>query len=323
MKQTKDHQLFFRVQSKFSKIPFTQSYAWFNYFGGKDISFFYDDETDPAFCCWGRERRLPFSKSLFLEIQGEAYSDSISDSQITKFYSSLLDLNYSAIEINSNNQYITDFEIGIRRAGFKRPIALFSCPLTIHIDLDKEFNYDRNWKRNLKKAFENNLEFTELKDISDDDIHNIVAIFKEMAELKKLRYLLNFDSVKRLVNSDNIRTFVVRDIDGSILSARIIFDLNRFTYDVFAANSNKARECGASYFIMDSIFSLLKAENKELFDFGRIPPSSNLTDSVYLFKNGARGRRVQYNGEWVYYKSQFLELMMFFYKLFRLKLQRY
>jgi len=323
MKQTKDYQLFFSIQSKISKIPFNQSFAWYNYLGCENITFFYDDDINPSLCFWGRERRIPFTNKLFLDIQGEAYSESLSDSQFTKLYSSLINLNYSAIEINSNNQYHIEYEIGIRRAGFKRPIGLFSCPLTIYVNFNEEFNFDRNWKRNLRKAIDSELIFDELESVSDEEIHKIVYIFKEMSELKKLRYLLNFDSVKKLVKSDNIRTFIVKKSQGSILSARIIFDLNGYAYDVFAANSIQARECGASYFIMDSIFNLLKSENKVLFDFGRIPPSKTASDSVYLFKNATRGKRIQYNGEWVFYKNQLLELIIFIYKMFRLKLQRY
>ena len=107
------------------------------------------------------------------------------------------------------------------------------------------------------------------------------------------------------------------------IAARIIHFDKIYSSDVFAANSNEARNCGATYFMMQNIFELLKNEDLKFFDFGRIPPSNHETDSVYTFKNASRGKKVQYNGEWVVYKSKYMELLMLFYKLFKLKKQRY
>ena len=144
-----------------------------------------------------------------------------------------------------------------------------------------------------------------------------------MSELKKLKYLLERESLAILLSSSDIRTFMVKNKENRIIAARIIYEHNRVLSDVFAANSNEARECGATFFLMDNILNLLKREEKLKFDFGRIPPSNNATDSIYVFKNATRGRKVQYNGEWVLYKRKWIEYLMFIYKQFVIKKQRY
>ena len=153
--------------------------------------------------------------------------------------------------------------------------------------------------------------------------NNIVQIFREMSELKKLKYQLEPISLSKLLASNDIRTFIVKNRESKLIAARIIHDHNRYLSDVFAANSNESRVCGATFFLMESLLNLLKREKKLEFDFGRIPPSNNSADSVYLFKNGSGGRKVQYNGEWAYYKKECTEYLLFLYKQLILRQKRY
>jgi len=316
---------FFLLQNQFSCIPFTQSEGWFCYQKSKrrNIHFWVDDLKNPKIACWGREHKIPLIGKKILQIEGECYEPDISEKTFRTFFTALGDLSYAGIEINSNSTYHVEFEVGIRRAGFLRPITLHSCPLSIEIDLNTSFNFDRNWHRNLNKAKKYQLSFFEVEKFDDDIVENIVQIFKEMSELKKLKYLLERESLAILLSSSDIRTFMVKNKENRIIAARIIYEHNRVLSDVFAANSNEARECGATFFLMDNILNLLKREEKLKFDFGRIPPSNNATDSIYVFKNATRGRKVQYNGEWVLYKRKWIEYLMFIYKQFVIKKQRY
>jgi lipid II:glycine glycyltransferase (peptidoglycan interpeptide bridge formation enzyme) len=144
-----------------------------------------------------------------------------------------------------------------------------------------------------------------------------------MADLKKLNYKLESISLKSLLQSEDIRLFVVQDVNGKILSARIIHVSHPFSSDVLAANSINSRSFGAAYFIMQNIFKILHEEGFKHFDFGRIPPSDHATDNVYQFKSFTRGNSIQYNGNWSFYENKWLEFLMFCFKNFKLKLQRY
>lgn len=325
MIQIKDSKHFFEIQKKIKKIPFTQSEGWYKseIQKNRNIIFFVDDEKDINIAIWGKEQRIPLSKKKLLLINGEVISKSIDEKAIITFYEKLCTLEYQGIEINSDNEYKVDFEIGLRRAGFVRPIGFFACPLTICYQIQKDFNFNRNWKRNVKKAIASELKFEEIKKISKEIIHAMILMFKEMAELKNLGYVLEEKSLTNLLESSDMRLFMVYDKRNNPIAARVIHDNKPYSSDVYAANSLKARDTGATYFIMQKIFEILKNENYSEFDFGRIPPSNHSTDSVYIFKNASRGKRIQYNGEWCFYKSKSVEILMFLYKNFKLKKQRY
>ena len=216
-----------------------------------------------------------------------------------------------------------NFEIGIRRSGFIRPLSLFSCPLTIEVDLLKSFNFDNNWKRNVKKANRNELNFIELINYDAESLSNIVNMFKEMADFKGLKHTLDVASLKTLTSSSDIRVFMAQTKEGKTLAARIVHDKNKFVTDIYAANSTNSRNYGAAYFLVEKILYSLKEEGKTSFDFGRIPPSNHNTDTVYNFKNATRGNRVQYNGEWVYYKNRLIEFIVFLFKNYFIRSQRY
>lgn len=325
MIQIKDVTHFFEIQKQIKKIPFTQSEGWYKSEVQKhqNIVFFVDNEEDVNIAVWGRVQKVPFSKKKLLLINGEAISDSVNEKLIRKFYKKITELNFDGFELNSDNEYKVDFEIGTRRAGFVRPIGFFSCPLTINFQLQKQFKFDNNWKRNVKKSIEAKLNFKEVTDITPEKIQSIISMFKEMADLKNLGYQLEENSLTSLLNSPDMRLFMVYNKQNQPVAARIIHDNKPFSSDVYAANSLSARDNGATYFIMQNIFEKLKEENYTEFDFGRIPPSNHSTDSVYVFKNASRGDKIQYNGEWCYYKSKRLELLLFLYKSFKLKKQRY
>lgn len=319
-----DKEYFFRNQKKMTIIPFSQSEAWYNYMISKQkkIALFIDNNDNPNLFTWGIEEKTPLSNKKIIRFEGESYNI-INDKLITEFYSKLCQLDYLAIEINSNNRYYIDFEIGIRRAGFLRPIASFNCPLTLEINFKNDIIYNRNWKRNYKLAVKNNLIFEEVKNLEEIHFEQIEKMFYEMSILKSLNYKIQKKELKALLTSNFIRTFFVYDKTMQPLASRIIYYDKNLSADVIAANSNKAREFGATFFIIQNILELLKKEEVKCFDFSRIAPSTNDSDNVYLFKNSIESEKVQYNGEWSFYKNKTMELAMFFYKIFKLKKQRY
>jgi len=147
MKEILEADCFFQLQEKFSRIPFTQSQGWYNYMKGrgKEVIFYVDNDQDPKIGCWGTLQKIPFSKRKILLIGAETYSPDLTEMEFKSFYSELA-TTHDAIEVNSSNPYDIEFETGIRRAGFKRPIGIFDCPLTIEIDLSQKVNVNKNWK---------------------------------------------------------------------------------------------------------------------------------------------------------------------------------
>ena len=235
MIEIKDPANFFQLQAKFDRIPFTQSEGWYNYLKaqGKQAVFFADDLLDANILLWGVEGKVPYTGIKLLRIEGECYT-SFNEDTLKVFFLGLKNSIYSGIEINSNNIYHIDYEIGIRRSGFVRPLGSFACPFTIEVEIGKEFDFNRNWKRNIKTAEKHNLHFVEIKNHKQEDADSIISLFKEMADLKKLGYSLSSKPLSILLNSKEFRTFIVFNEKGVPLAARIIHVHNNHASDVIA-----------------------------------------------------------------------------------------
>jgi len=316
---------FFELQKQFQKIPYTQSLGWYNYTlsKNKDVIFFVDSDKECKIACWGIEYHVPFTKKKMLRIEGECYDQHIDEQRIADFYTKISSLHHEAVEIDSNTSYDIRLEIGLRLAGFKRPLGLFSCPLTIEIDLTKDFQYNRNWKENIRKAIKNELYFQEVSEVNQKTTVLISEMYLEMADLKGMHSSLDSQSIEALLNSDDIRTFIVYDRENNPLAVNIVHVNYPFSSLIYAINSLKAREFGGSQFLISSVFSLLNSENFKLLDFCRIPPSNHGTNGIYRFKSGCAGAKIQYNGEWASYKNPYMEGLIYLYKKIIRKNQRY
>ncbi|MBO3115768.1 peptidoglycan bridge formation glycyltransferase FemA/FemB family protein [Winogradskyella sp. DF17] len=309
---------FFELQGQLDIVTSTQSKGWHSYkkSQGREIRYFVNDEAQPTIAVWGFMFKVPVLKKFLFVIEGMAHAQHLKANVITKFFSQLAQIDdFVGVDIDSNTVYNTSFEIGLRRAGFLRPLGSFNCPLTIEIDLQEPFRFDTNWKRNIKRTAGHNLIFEEKTHCSEADIKAIVDLYREMNNLKGRAVGHRDYQIKALVEEEDIRVFFVSSEDGEPLCARVIHCNDRFATDIFASNALKSRECGASYFIVQELLELLKAEGYETFDFGRIGPSTHSADSVYTFKKASRGREVQYLGEFSCYKNKLIELVLLVYKL--------
>jgi len=222
-----------------------------------------------------------------LDLQGPIFNSNVSVKQLHKFLDKIKNLSYKGIFINSSIEYSTVFEIACRKANFKRPIGQVGTSLTILVNLN-DFNPDRNWKRNFKKA--------------------------ENAKTKNLGYALKAEEINCLVNVENIFTcFLYKD--GVPIASRVISVEKNISYDIYACNSLESRNNGATHFLMQNIFEHLKEIGVKYFDFSRIPVGKKGANGVYDFKNSTRGDVVQYNGEWVYFKNMKLRHLYYIYNL--------
>jgi len=140
-----------------------------------------------------------------------------------------------------------------------------------------------------------------------------------MAQYKGFSYRLNKESVARLLQGNEMKLFQLKDATGEVHCMRIIHIHNERATDVFAANTENSRENAATYFMMQAIFNILKTSGCTLFDFGRILPGHEGTDSVTQFKSGVHGEKALYNGEWSWYKNPFYRPMMYMVKKYLLK----
>lgn len=313
---------FFEIQSAhFSNIPFNQTKEWLQITGSEDnVKFFVNNIEKPQIACWGRI----FSRSFFglhLFIDGVSYNtDDIKT--IHKFYESLINLGYSFIEISDIGLYSTNYDIGLRQAGFIRPILSLS-PLSIIVHIQEPFNFHRNWKRNVRKAEEFGCEFEVVEIPSAMQLKVFVELFNQLKIRKSLGFSINEKSLFILLKNRCYKLFFVKNLEGKYLSGRIIYINGENSYDVYAANSDEGIKNGATYYIQEHIFDYIKDLGVNLFDYGRISPSSDEMNNIYVAKNYSGGNPILYNGEWFFSKNKQFGLLYEFYKFFIKKRRRY
>lgn len=318
-----DSEYYFKLQNRFEKIPYTQSRGWYSYVSqlGKKIVFFVDSEQNTNIACWGVENKIPMTKKKILKIFSECYQPNISEQEIKNFYNKLIHLGYQGIEIESNSYYDIKFEIGLKLAGYKRPLGIFSSNLSIEVDLERKFNFDNNWKGNIRKGFKNQLYATEIKKFDEAIFTQIFQIFDEMANFLGLNYH-NKNALKAFILSNDMRTFVVYDSENIPLAVNIIHVNKPYANFVYAANALEIRKRYGSHFLVNYVMKKLKDEKFNFFDLCRIPVSKGPKNGIYLFKKGTRGNKIQYIGEWCYYKSPFIEGLSFVHKILFQKKKR-
>lgn len=308
-----DKKSFFEIIKQMETIPFPQGRGWDQYMNDKSNSiYFVDNYSAPTICCRGEVYKKPFIGSI-LRIQGEAMKDPNQET-IRNFYTEISRMEYSLVLVSSFSLYNTDYEIGIRQAGFVRPLHQTTCPLTILIDTINRPVAHRTWKRNIKKAITAGCTFRIIKDPGLDESRIFTQIFKEMAIKKNLSYSLDEQDIYKLLQDPAFRLFFIYNPTGTVISGRIVYVDGKQAWDVYAANSNDSRQNGASYYIIEEILQYLATQNIGIFDFGRIGPGTNTSNQVYLFKQSSGGYPVQYNGEWTFVKNKYSELLMLIYR---------
>ncbi len=306
---------FFRLQKRMPFIQSTQSQSWYLYWQEKKFKtiFFCDDIAKPKICCWGLLIKLPFL-GYVLRIEGESYLESLSENDFKLFYSNIGIKRLAGILIISNSNYNLNYEIGIRRAGYKRPLGMATCPLSIKIDLTKEIEYSRNWSREKNKAILEGVYFRQIENPTTVELRSFVEMHKDMAKRKKLSHKLSEKELSAIFDEDhNFRLFFVFDKNDKPIAGRIIYTHKFYAYDMLAANSNSALENGGTFFLVQSILEYLQNSDFEFFDFGRIPPSNHSTDGVYQFKKKVRGDIIVYNGDWSWFRNKWIEYLYYIY----------
>ena len=298
-------------------VPFEQSSGWFSFkeHSCSETLFFVDNVNQPNVMCWGRIFHKPLVGAI-LDIQGEVVSDSISTKVLTSFYKSIIeDACVQMVTYNSMHIYNTNMEIALRSAGFLRPFGNRVCPLTQIVAIQNNRDFDRNWKRNLKKAAENNLSFEFIEKPTIQDSIIVCQLFEELKVRKNLSYGLEAQSLFKILTSTDYYLFYVKK-GQTVLCARIVYCNQSMAADVFAANSSDSMKYSATHFLMENTFYWLKNKGVEKFDFSRIPPSLYPVNSVYTFKKSAGGYPITYLGEWMWTKNKFLMLLFCFYNFF-------
>lgn len=316
-----DKNSYFQILEKFEIVPYTQSRGWCemqSLYKPERVKYFVNDMDNPTIACFAHEKKMLGVRMIVIE--EEAFKDELAHTpaEIKKFYEIINASGYKIIEISSNSKYDFDYEIALRQAGFLRPVGLFSLPSTKIIDLTNPIGYNRDWKNNLKKAAKNGLEFEPVERVEKFHSEEFIKIYSEMSRSKSIGIPFNAELIEKLCSTGEFKLFFVLR-NGVRIASTIIFQRNESALSLYAASGSIARSTSASYFMYDELFKYLADSGVKTFDMGKLLPSKEPVNNVFLFKNGIEGKHIQLNGEWARYSNPFYRFSMYFVKRYILK----
>ena len=316
-----DKNSYFQILEKFEIVPYTQSRGWCemqSLYKPEKVKYFVNDMDNPTIACFAHEKKMLGVRMIVIE--EEAFKDELAHTpaEIKKFYEIINASGYKIIEVSSNSKYDFDYEIALRQAGFLRPVGLFSLPSTKIIDLTNPIGYNRDWKNNLKKAAKNGLEFEPVERVEKFHSEEFIKIYSEMSRSKSIGIPFNAELIEKLCSTGEFKLFFVLR-NGVRIASTIIFQRNESALSLYAASGSIARSTSASYFMYDELFKYLADSGVKTFDMGKLLPSKEPVNNVFLFKNGIEGKHIQLNGEWARYSNPFYRFSMYFVKRYILK----
>jgi len=316
-----DNQKFFQIISKFKIKSYSQTEGWLSFCDFEEkgnIIFLVDEILNPQIACYGHVKKALGFKMLLMEgpcIKSEDYKYAL----IKGFYDEITKLDFDMVEINSSIKYKPEYEIGIRRAGYLRPVGFFSIQLSNWINLQENLHYNSNWKRNIKKSEDYNLSFEVQSKPTKEKVKEVVDFYNSFTKEKGISHQLYFTSTYNMLQSNDFSLGIVYDSKSSMTSCIIFHYNDQHAGLLYAAKNNQAKDSGATFFMYNQLLELLKTRGLKTFDMEKLQPSTHSTDGVFLFKDGIKGEHIVYNGEWCWYKKSIYRLMMYFVKKYLMK----
>ena len=315
-----NRRVFFDIQQTMTTIPHTQHKGWLEYVETKrqkGILYFVDDAQHPTICCWGEIYTQPFVGRV-LRIEGETIREEKSVKAIKEFYDGIVQYvkehKFAFVRVSSNLFYDTNYEIGIRQAGFIRPMSLTLCPLTVVLKPDRNRKPKKSWHYQYAQAKRSNLRFESVEHPSEENIRLFVKMYAEMATTKGLSHVPNERSLSKLLQYDEYRLFFVYSPENVPLAVHLDYMCHHQGFHIMAANTNEARNHkGATHYLIESVFEWMKERGIDCYDLGRIGPGIRSSNSVCEFKRYSGGEERVYNGEWIYTNKKWTEYLYAFY----------
>jgi hypothetical protein len=283
------------------------------------VVFIVNDPAAPTIACFGYVKK--FFGLRLLSLEGECLkSNNVSRRIIQSFFEDITTLGYHFIEVNSIAIYDPEYEIGVRRAGYLKPVGSFSMHLSKVTDLRKEIGYSEQWTRNLRKSRRNNLRFEVCENISQQDIHRFLDLYSKLQTDKKFHHHILPAQLEYLFTDPRFKMAMVKNDDDSLHALFIYFTDGINATSLFTAKSEEAKNSRAMFVIFSQLLQHLKQTGNHYFDANRLVPSSTKElNGVFDFKDGLEGDYVIYNNEWSWYKKSSYRILIYFVKKFLMK----
>ena len=289
----------------------TQTAAWTNAFLPQgEARYVVDDLNKPTMACVGQLHRKWGVSMLLVAGECLAHTHDLSSEQVHRFYEDLLQLVPADLYyVNSDSLYSPLYEVGMRQAGFLRPVGMFSTTLSKLIATDQELTPDKSWRRNLKKAEEHRLTFSVVSQPSAHDVEQYLQLHHGVEQRKHFSDSATANQLTCLLADPMYRLAWVDSAEGEHLSGGVFYCRHQgspYARFIYSATSLKGREVGSAYWLRKQVTDYLATVGIPVLDTGRITPAKHAKNGLFLFKNGMGGETVSYNGEWLWTRRPWL-----------------
>lgn len=317
--QEVNRDIFYQTIANWEDVPFSQAEGYVRLQSGNDdsrVRFFLDDQMG----CAAHVKRF-CGKTMFM-IDSECIKHQpIRPVAISRFYEELQHMGADIIEVNSRRLYQANYEVGIRQAGFLRPMGSFSFELTNVIDLTQALGFNENWKRNLKQSEVFGLTLQRIEQPFDADIADFMQLYSEMCAHKHLAMPFTNELLRILLSDSRFHLCFVC-LGSERISGIIYHHVRSHAGLLYAANGDKANEYHAGFQQYKQLLTLLASEGVQTFDMEKMAPSTHSMNAVFLFKQGIHGELLPLCGEWSWYKHRWYGIGMYLIKKYLWKKQQ-
>lgn len=311
--------IFYQTIAAWEDVPFSQTEGWVRMQSGNDASrvrYFLDEQIG----CAAHVKRCMGLSMLMIDTECLKHTQ-VKPVFIRQFYEALRQTGVDMIEFNSRRPYLADHEVGMRQAGFLRPVGSFSYEMTNIIDLSQPLSFNENWKRNLKVSDSQGLTLQRVEHITREDIAAFIRLYREMCFHKNLAQPFTEEMLRVLLDDPHFRLCFICH-GNERLSGIIYHHVGSHAGLLYAANGDKANEVHAGFAMYHQLLTLLASEGVQTFDMEKMGASAHSTNAVFLFKQGIRGELTPLCGEWAWYKRRWYGIGMYFVKKFLWKKQQ-
>lgn len=318
-----DKARYFEAIQCFEVVHYTQTSGWYDYVScvkPDSTLFLLDDLSRPEIACMAQEKKFLQKKMLLIEGVSCRHTE-VASKTIREFFVNIVRLDYDLVELNINQSYAVEWEIGLRQAGFLRPVGAFSTTLSLLVSLQEEIVYNRNWRRNLKQAHSQDLRFETIQTPAKEDVKVFLSMYKALQADKGFYFDLPENGLWALLSSPGFELCNVRDQQNKILSSIVYYTTGAEAGGLYAAKVEDSKDTGATFYMYEQLFRHLASRGYDLFDMAKLAPATHSKNSVFLFKNGIKGRYVTYLGEWSWYRKKYDRILMYFVKKYLMKKQ--
>jgi len=188
----------------------------------------------------------------------------------------------------------------LRAQGWFHPWSPLVSGYSMTVDLtrdEKEMlaQCERNWRRNLKRSQECNLQLRRWIDPRADEI---VPIYTSMQQAKGLEEQHSREEIEQMVNrlGDQLIVYRCEDKQGELLSVMACAIIGDKACSVLSATCERGRQLHSSYAIFWALLQHCRSLGIREYDLAGIDPAAN--PGVYRFKRASGAEPVEFLGEW-------------------------